>query len=226
MFFWDSTVILLLPALILAIYAQYKVQSTFNKYSRVRSARGLTGADCAEIILRSNGLSRVTVVPTGGMLTDHYNPITKKLYLSEGVYNSDSVAALGVAAHEVGHALQDKFGYLPMKMRALVVPVAGLGSNLAIPLFIIGLIFSYPLLVNLGLLLFAGVVVFHIVTLPVEFNASKRALDALSKEGVLAESEIYGAREVLNAAALTYIAATAMAIIQLLRLLLIARRRD
>ncbi|MGB9562106.1 MAG: zinc metallopeptidase [bacterium] len=225
MFFYDPTIIILLPALLLALYAQGKVQSTFSKYSKKRSARGVTGKEAATMILRSQGIDDVEVFRAGGVLSDHYNPLNKKLFLSEPVYSSDSLAALGVAAHEVGHAIQDKFNYIPIKIRSVIVPAVSLGSNLAIPLFIFGLILGIPYLVNLGIILFSGVVLFHFVTLPVEFDASRRALKALSDTGILTEYEIDGAKKVLSAAALTYIAAALMSILQLLRLIIISRRR-
>lgn len=225
MFWFDSTVIILLPALILAIFAQLRVHETFKKYSKRRSVRGITGKEAAKLILAGEGLKDVEIFRTSGFLGDHYNPMNKRLYLSDEVYDSDSLAALGVAAHEAGHAIQDKQKYIPMKIRAAFVPAVSLGSNLAIPIFFLGLLFGMPFLLNLGIVLFSSVVLFHLVTLPVEIDASRRALKALAETGILVESEVDGARKVLSAAALTYIAATLMSALQLLRLILIARRK-
>jgi uncharacterized protein len=224
-FLFDSTIILLVPALLLSLYAQYKVSSTFNRYSKVRSGRGLSGAQAARRLLDSAGLSHVSIEGSRGRLSDHYDPRGKVLRLSQDVGNSDSLAALGVAAHEAGHALQDAAGYAPMRLRHGLVPVANLGSSLGIILFFVGFVFvQSPLLVNVGILLFSGAVLFTLVTLPVEFNASRRALALLTDQGILVSGEIDGARKVLNAAALTYVAAALMAIMQLVRLILISRR--
>ncbi len=221
MFFFDSTMILLIPAIALTLYAQYKVKSAFSQMSKVRSSSGLTGAMVAKQLLHQNNINDVTVEPVAGSLTDHYDSRTKKLRLSEDVYNSSSLAAIGVAAHETGHAIQHKMAYIPLNIRQSIFPVANLGSSLGIPLFIGGLIFSIPVLLDLGILIFAGAVLFHIVTLPVEFNASSRALAQLSSGGYLRGDEINGARRVLNAAALTYVASAAMAVLQLIRLILL-----
>jgi Zn-dependent membrane protease YugP len=225
-FFFDWTMILLVPALILSIYAQYKVSSTFNRYSKVASGRGLTGAQAARRLLDSAGLRHVEIEMVGGRLSDHYDPRTKVLRLSQDVGGSASLAALGVAAHETGHAMQDATGYAPMRVRSGLVPVANLGSSLGIILFMIGLFMGgSSLLINLGIVLFSAAVLFTLVTLPVEFNASSRALGLLTNQGVLVSSEIDGAKKVLNAAALTYVAAALMAILQLVRLVLISRDR-
>jgi uncharacterized protein len=224
-FLFDWTIVLLVPALLLSLYAQYKVSSTFNRYSKVRSGRGMSGAQAARRLLDSAGLSHVSIEPSRGRLSDHYDPRGKVLRLSPDVGNSDSLAALGVAAHEAGHAMQDATGYAPMRMRHSLVPVANLGSSLGIILFFVGFVFvQSPLLVDLGILLFSGAVLFTVVTLPVEFNASRRALALLTDQGILVSGEIGGARKVLNAAALTYVAAALMAILQLVRLILISRR--
>jgi Zn-dependent membrane protease YugP len=224
---FDPTFFLLIPALILAIWAQTKVRSTYQKYSQVRSRSNLTGAQVARRILDSQGLSDIKVEPVKGELTDHYDPRKRMVALSEGVYNSPSLAALGVAAHETGHALQHKFQYAPMTVRAGLVPVAQFGSTLAIPLFFIGLLIpSISWMMDLGILFFAGAVLFHLVTLPVEFNATARAVKILSGGGYLAPDETDGARRVLSAAAWTYVAAATMAILQLIRLLLIRGSRD
>lgn len=222
----DWTLILLLPALVLSLYAQFKVSSTFKRYSKVRSGRGLTGAAGARLLLDGGGLSHVPIELVQGKLSDHYDPRGKVLRLSADVANQDSLAALGVAAHEVGHALQDAQGYAPMRLRSNLVPAASLGSNLGILLFIAGLFIGRnPLLMNLGILLFSAAVLFTLVTLPVEFNASKRALALLNSQGILVSTEAEGARKVLTAAGLTYVAAALMAVAQLARLVLISRDR-
>jgi Zn-dependent membrane protease YugP len=223
--FWDSTFLLLLPAMALALYAQHKVRSTFARYSKVAASSGTTGAMVAQGILRRNGLSDVEVRETPGTLSDHYDPRSRSISLSTPVYRGRSLAAVGVAAHEVGHAVQDRRGYLPLRIRHGMVPVANIGSSLAFPLFFVGFLFRGPILMDIGIALFAGAVVFHLVTLPVELNASSRALKELSGSGYLAAREVAGARSVLRAAALTYLAATAVAVMHLLRLLIL-RGRD
>ncbi|HDI51123.1 peptidase [candidate division KSB1 bacterium] len=225
-FFYDPTMLLLIPAFILALYAQFKVKSTYDRFSKIPSAWGRSGASVARDILNHNGLHDVEIEETHGVLSDHYDPRVRKLRLSSQNFRSSSIAAISVAAHEVGHAIQHKTGYAPLQVRHAILPVVGLGSNLAFPLFFIGLIFSSPQLMDIGILLFTGVVLFQLVTLPVEFNASHRALQQLESGEYLHRDEISGAREVLKAAALTYVAATAMALINLLRLILIARSRD
>ena len=227
MFFFSTTdLILLLPAILFTLYAQAKVKSTFAKWQRVRNSRGLTAAQVAELLLRDNGILDVDVELVPGELTDHYDPRTRTLRLSESTYHSDSVAAVGVAAHECGHAIQHKVGYAPLQIRNAIVPVANLGSQLAWPLIFIGLIFSSLRLFDLGIIFFAGAVLFHLVTLPVEFNASSRALAQLRKGGYLAPQELAAAREVLQAAAMTYLAAAAVAVMQLVRLLMLRESRD
>lgn len=228
-FYFDSTMILLLPAIAFALYAQFKVKSTFTKYSDVRSISNLTGAQVARGILDKYGLFEVRVEATPGELTDHYDPRDKTLRLSSPVYSSTSLAAIGVAAHEAGHAVQHAKNYGPLAIRSAIVPVAQLGSWAAWPLLFMGFIFGAFSLVKLGILIFSGVVLFQLVTLPVEFNASKRALAVLTDAGYLYGNEINGAKKVLDAAALTYVAAALMGILQLLRLLLmsgILGRRD
>lgn len=221
-FFFDRTMLLLIPALILAVYAQAKVRGAFSRYSQVRARRGATGAQVAQELLRQNGVYDVEVEPTGGTLTDHYDPRKHVLKLSEGVYYSNSVAALGVAAHETGHAVQHALGYFPLALRNGFVPFARFGSMLAFPLFFIGwFFFRSGLLMDIGIILFALAVAFHIVTLPVELNASRRALGMLSSGGYLAQDEVGSARAVLNAAAWTYVASATMAVMQLLRLLML-----
>ncbi len=225
MFFSTMDILLLAPALVLALYAQWKVKSAFAKMSQVRSASGMTGAQVAESLLRRNNINDVSVEAVEGELTDHYDPIHKKLRLSSSVYASNSLAALGVAAHETGHAIQHKTAYSPLVLRQSLYPISNFGSMLAMPLFILGLIMQFKLLIDIGIILFAAAVFFTLVTLPVEFNASRRAMAQLQSGGYLQANEIAGAKKVLDAAALTYVAAAAMAVLQLIRLLLI-RSRD
>lgn len=226
-FMFDWTFILLLPALGFAIWAQSKVRGTYKKYSRIRCGVNITGAKVARRILDSQGLTDVEVVPVKGELSDHYDPRKRVVRLSEGVYGSPSLAALGIAAHETGHALQHKTGYAPLQLRSAIVPVAQFGSWLAFPLFFVGFIFaSINWLMDVGILLFAGAVLFSLVTLPVEFNASSRAIRILSDGGYLGPDEVTGARKVLDAAAWTYVAAATMAILQLVRLLVLRDMRD
>ena len=224
MFFWDPTFILLIPAILLAIWAQMRVKSAYAGWSDIVTDRRITGADAARMILDSHNLD-VKIEPIRGKLTDNYDPKRKVLHLSEGVYDSPSVAAVGIAAHECGHAIQHANGYVPLKVRNSIVPVVSLGSNLAFPIFFFGLIFSIPTLLKIGLWLFAGVVAFQLITLPVEFDASHRALKTLDRMAILSPEELAGAREVLTAAALTYVAAALMAILNFLRLFLLSRRR-
>ena len=224
-YFGGWTFLLLVPALLLTVYAQIRVSSTFNKYAKVRSGRGLTGAEGARMLLDSSGLQSVTIELVAGRLSDHYDPRSRTLRLSGDVAESASLASLGVAAHEVGHAVQHAEGYGPMKLRSLLVPVANVGSNLGYILFLAGLIFfQSQLLVNIGILFFSAAVFFTVVTLPVELDASRRALASLSEKGILVANEIDGARAVLRAAALTYLAAALMAILNLVRMILISRR--
>lgn len=220
-FFFDSTMILLLPAIALAIWAQMRVKSAFKKYSNIRSSQGISGAKAAEFLLQHNGITDVKVESVDGTLSDHYDPRTKKVKLSTENYKGTSLAALAVSAHEVGHAIQHNTGYFPLQIRHSILPVTNLGSWAAFPLFFIGFFFQYPILMDLGIIFFAGVVLFHFVTLPVEFNASTRALSILESQGLLINTEITGAKKVLNAAALTYVAATAVALIHLIRLIIL-----
>jgi len=226
---FDSSMIILIPGVILAMYAQFKVQSTFGRYIKVRAGTGMTGAQVAKRILDDAGIRDVTVEMTGGHLSDHYDPRKKVLRLSPDVHNGASLASLGVAAHEVGHAMQHHQGYLPLSLRATFVPVAQFGSTLAFPLFLIGFIFQTGWMIYAGIYAFTAVVLFQLVTLPVEFNASGRALARLQAGGYITPAEAGGAKKVLDAAALTYVAAALMGILQLLRLLLLAGvlgRRD
>ncbi len=223
----DSTyLIFVLPAMLLAFWAQYKVNSTYEKFSKVTNHKGITGAEVAVKILNLHGIYNVSVEQVSGHLTDHFDPRSNVIRLSSGVYSGTSVAALGVAAHETGHAVQHAKGYLPIKLRNTIVPVATLGSNLAVPLAILGLVLSMPVLIDAGIILFTAVVAFQFVTLPVEFNASRRAITVLNNEGILFDEELKGAKKVLFAAALTYVAAAAVALGNLLRLLTLRGRRD
>lgn len=228
MFFGDYTFFFLIPPLLLALYAQAKIKGTYGKFSRVLASSRLSGARIAQEILNTGGAGHVKVEKTAGRLTDHYDPRKRVLRLSEGVYESPSIAALGIAAHEAGHALQHHTGYAPLHLRNAIYPVASFGSTLAFPLFFIGFLMSQKgpsMLMDLGILLFSGAVLFSVLTLPVEFNASKRALALLQERGYLRGTEVDGARQVLSAAALTYVAATAMAAMQLLRMLMLRQSR-
>ena len=225
--FFDPTMILLVPALILSLWAQMRVKSTFDRFSRVQARRGVTGAQVARMLLDRFGLSSVPVNHVAGALTDHYDPRDRTLSLSDSVYSSSSIAAIGVAAHEVGHAIQHSEGYAPLMFRNRLAPAVGLVSNMAIPLFFVGFLMRGQFLMNLGIVLFLGAIVFHLVTLPVEYNASSRAIAILNGSGALAPDELGGARRVLNAAAWTYVAAALMALLQLVRLLVLrGSRRD
>lgn len=214
--------VILLVTFALSLWAQFKVQSTFKKYSRVTSARGMTGAQAARMILDRNGLQNVSVEHISGSLSDHFDPRTNVIRLSDSVYDNASVAAIGVAAHECGHAVQYATGYGPITLRARIIPVTNFGSRLAWPLLLIGLLLSAPTLAYLGVAFFALSTLFQLVTLPVEFNASARALATLEDYGTLGDEELTGAKKVLSAAAMTYVAALAMSIANLLRLLAIA----
>ena len=225
---YDSTYILVLIGVAICLLASSRVNSVFRRYSTVRSRSGLTGREAAERILRANGIYDVTVRHIPGNLTDHYDPRNKTLGLSDSTYGSASVAAIGVAAHECGHAVQHATGYAPLKFRGALVPVANFGSTLAWPLILIGLLIgsrSASLFINMGILLSSAAVLFQLVTLPVEFNASNRAVKVLETTGMLYPEEIRQTKAVLGAAALTYVASAASAILQLLRLLLITGRR-
>ena len=227
MFFFSTTeLMLLIPAMLFALYAQYKVKNTFKRFKTVISANGMTGFQVAKNILQNNGIYDVEIERTPGALTDHYDPKSKTLRLSNEIYNSKSVAALGIAAHEVGHAIQHNIGYTPLQLRHGLFPVANIGSNLAFPLFIIGLFMRSGILMDIGIWFFAGAVLFQIITLPVEFNASSRAIIQLERGSFLIGNEIDSARKVLNAAALTYVAATAVAIMHLIRLVILRGTRD
>lgn len=231
MFFWgfDPTYILLIPALIFAFYAQSRVNSTFHRYLQVRSRSGYTGAQVARELLARNGAENVHVEEIGGHLADHYDPRDQVIKLSPEVYESSSLAALGVAAHETGHALQHAEHYAPLGIRNNLFPVANIGSTLAFPLFFIGFLFprgAGGVLMDLGILLFLGALLFQVITLPVEYNASRRAMAMLEAGGYIARDEVGDTRRVLSAAAMTYVAATAMAALQLVRLLFLRNLRE
>jgi hypothetical protein len=228
--FFDSTFLLLIPPLIFALWAQWKVQHTYQRFSRVPAGVGRSGREIALAIMARNGVSDVKVEEVGGVLSDHYDPRAKAVRLSHHNYREHSIASIAVAAHEVGHVLQHAEGYVPLQIRSLLAPVAGFGSMLAFPLFFIGLIFgaspiSKPMM-DLGILLFTGAVLFQVVTLPVEFDASRRALAQITSTGAVMPEEVAQAKQVLDAAALTYVAGAAMAAMQLLRLILLRNSRD
>ncbi|MGM8286260.1 zinc metallopeptidase [Clostridium perfringens] len=225
-YYIDPTYLILIPAILISAWAQFKVSSTFNKYSTVRSINGYTGAQVARILLNDAGLQEVEIQQVPGRLSDHYDPRAKVLRLSSDVYGSTSVASIGVAAHEVGHAIQDKESYSALVFRNAIVPVVNFSSSLSWILFFIGILLSYSTLVTIGIILFSVVVLFQLVTLPVEFNASSRALKLLEARGILYDKEVDRARKVLSAAALTYVAATLMAVLQLVRLIAISNRNS
>ena len=229
--YWDSTYILVVIGAVICMIASARVKGTFNKYSQIRSMSGMNGAQVAQRVLQAAGIYDVQVRHVSGSLTDHYDPRTKTVNLSDPVYNATSVAALGVAAHECGHAIQHAKSYAPLSIRSALVPIANFGSMLAWPVILIGLLFntrSSGLIIDIGILLFSAAVLFQLVTLPVEFDASRRALVMLRTQGILADDELKYTRRVLKSAALTYVASAAAAILQLLRIILITngRRRD
>ena len=225
-FGFDPTYILVLIGAILSIWASGRVNSTYSKYAKIRSSAGMTGAQTAEIILRNKGINDVRIEHVRGNLTDHYNPSKKVICLSDSVYNSTSVAAIGVAAHECGHVIQHYEKYAPLNLRTALVPAANIGSKLGIPIILLGVLFgSNGTLIQIGIWVFALAVLFQIVTLPVEFNASKRALSCIEQYGIVTNDERKLSAKVLNAAAFTYVAAAAASILQLLRLMLLFGRR-
>lgn len=236
--FWDPTFLLLIPALIFALWAQWKVKSTYSEYAQVANRRGLTGAETAQLILRDADVAMagqrwgrgdgVALEPVGGTLTDHYDPRSRTLRLSQDIYYGRSVAALGIAAHEVGHAIQHANGYAPLLARNFVYPVSRFGSTLAFPIFIVGMFLgpgTGQIVMQIAIMMFAAAVGFTVITLPVEFNASRRAMKALANGGYLTQDELRGARKVLRAAAMTYVAAAGMAALQLVRMILLSNRR-
>lgn len=230
-YYWDPTYILVVIGAVICMIASARVKGTFNKYSQLRSMSGMNGAQVAQRVLQAAGIYDVQVRHVSGSLTDHYDPRTKTVNLSDPVYNATSVAALGVAAHECGHAIQHAKSYAPLSIRSALVPIANFGSMLAWPVILIGLLFntrSSGLIIDIGILLFSAAVLFQLVTLPVEFDASRRALVMLRTQGILADDELRYTRRVLKSAALTYVASAVAAILQLLRIILITngRRRD
>ncbi|MFR8003718.1 MAG: zinc metallopeptidase [Hydrogeniiclostridium sp.] len=228
-YFFDYTYFLyMLPAIIISMVAQFKVNSAFKKYSQISTLRGVTGRESAGQVLRYGQVTGVEIQPTSGRLTDHFDPRSGIIRLSQPVYDVNSIAAVGVAAHEAGHAIQHARGYMPIKLRSALVPITNIGSNLSVPLILIGLMLpvEYDFVVTIGILLYSLMVVFQLVTLPVEFNASSRALKALDEAGILQEEELRGAKKVLSAAAMTYLAATFTALMSLLRLLAIVAARQ
>ena len=230
LFGFDPTFVLLIPAMIFAFWAQWKVQSTYQRYSRVPASNGRTGREIALGIMARNGVTDVAVEEVGGTLSDHYDPRSKRVRLSSHNYRDASISSIAVAAHEVGHVLQHAQGYAPLQFRTVLAPVAGFGSMLAFPLFFIGLLFNIPgvsgTLMDIGIFFFTGAVLFQVVTLPVEFDASKRALAQLTSSGAVMPEEVSQAKKVLDAAALTYVAAAGMAALQLLRLVMLRNSRD
>lgn len=229
--YYDPTYVLVLIGVILSLIASSRVKSTFAKYSQMRNTRGMTGAEAAQRVLQAAGIYDVRIEHVRGDLSDHYDPRSKVLRLSDSVYGQTSVAAVGVAAHECGHAIQHARGYAPLKLRSTLVPIANFGSQIAWPLILIGLLFngnSSTMFINLGIIAFLGAVLFQLITLPVEFNASSRAIRMIADTGLMQGQEIVEAKKVLSAAALTYVASAATAILQLLRILILTggRRRD
>lgn len=225
MIFWDPTYWIIVPAIIFSLIAQIKVSSTFQKYSSVQNKHGINAYEAARKILDASGLYGVSIERTAGNLTDHYDPNANVIRLSDSVYSSTSVAAIGVAAHEVGHAIQHSEGYAPIKIRNILVPVTRFGSFLSMPLVLLGLVFSMQFLISLGIFLFTGIVLFQAVTLPVEYNASSRALKTLDSNLILYKDEVKMAKKVLSAAAMTYLAAMLSSLLSLLRLIALSNRR-
>lgn len=225
-FYFDTYYLfLVIPAVLIALWAQVNVSSTFRKYNNVRNVKGVTADEVARRILDDNGLYNVQIERVSGTLSDHYDPRSNVVRLSDSTYGNSSVGAIGVAAHEVGHAIQHATGYLPIKIRQAIIPVTQIGSSVAIPLAILGIIMSWNVLVTIGILLFSAVVLFQLVTLPVEFNASSRAMKTLQTQSILEGGELVGAKRVLRAAALTYVAALIVAIANLVRLIALSNRR-
>jgi Zn-dependent membrane protease YugP len=225
MYFDYYYLILVVPALLISIFAQFKVKSTFSKYAKKMSEKNITGTQAAAYLLKVNGIADVKLGRIKGDLTDHYDPTDKTLRLSDSTYNSTSIAAIGVAAHETGHAIQHAKKYFPLVFRRVLVPIANIGSSAGPWLAILGIVMSFPLLTDIGILLFAGAVLFYLVTLPVEFNASNRALKILKQNNVLSSDELKGVKKVLSAAAMTYVASALVAMSNVLRLVLISRNR-
>lgn len=225
-FYFDRTIILLLPAMIIAFWAQSKVSSTYKKYRTVRTMNGYTGEKVARMILDAAGLYNVPVLETSGELTDHYDPRSRVIRLSRDIYYGTSIASAGIAAHEVGHAIQHQEAYKPLVLRTSIARAVNFSSQASILIFMIGLLFSIPFLTNLGIVFFTVAVIYQLITLPVEFNASRRALNMLENRNILYGNEINGAKNVLSAAAMTYVAAALMSISQLIRLIAISNRNN
>lgn len=223
MFYGGGSFIMLFVLFIFASLASMGVKTTFNKFHKIRNTRGLTGAEAAEAVLKNNGIYDVKVERIQGHLTDHYDPRSKTIRLSDPVYDNPSIASVSVACHEAGHALQHANGYMPLKLRTMILPAAQLGSQALWPMFIIGIVLSLPQLITIGILFFSFSVVFQIITLPVEFNASSKAIRMMDEYGILSDEENASAKKVLNAAAMTYVAAAAMAVGQLIRMLILRR---
>ena len=226
MFYYDWTMILLIPGLLLGLFAQMKVKSAYARYRKVGTRRGVTADQVARDLLTRDGNSGVAIEPIAGELTDNYDPRANVLHLSQGVYGSDSIAAIGIAAHECGHAMQDRHEYGPLKLRSAIVPVVNIGSNLYFPIFLAGLIFSWKPLITVGIACFALTLVFSLITLPVEFNASRRAMKTLAEGGFVDDEELRGVKSVLDAAALTYVAAAIGSLLQLIRLLILSPQQQ
>lgn len=224
-FYFDWTILLIIPGFIISLWAQIKVSTTFKKYSKINTARGLSGSAAARKILDANGLYHVKVEQVAGNLTDHYDPRANVIRLSESVYHATTPAAIGVAAHEAGHAIQHAKNYAPINIRMKLIPITNIGSAISMPLFFIGLIFVLPPLTIAGILLYSLIAIFQLVTLPVEFNASSRAMEVLESSGILNESELKASRKVLTAAAMTYVAALLTSLLTLLRLIILANNR-
>lgn len=224
-FYFDWTFLLIIPGVIVAIWAQTKVTKAYNTYSKIRVASGISGREISRRILEHNGIHDVQIVPANGRLTDNYNPRKKTVNLSEGNYSGSSIAAVAVSAHETGHAIQHNHGYAPLSVRSLIAPVVSAASYLLWPILILGLFAGFTQAIDIAVYIFLGIFIFQLVTLPVEYNASRRALAALTSEHVLTEEEIYGAKKMLNAAALTYVAATLVALLNVLRFAALSRRR-
>ncbi|MDO4280853.1 MAG: zinc metallopeptidase [Peptococcaceae bacterium] len=224
--FFDISMIVLIPGILLGMYAQAKVSSAYNKYSRVLSASGYTGAEFARKMLNDNGLYDVTITQISGKMSDHYDPRARQVRLSAEVYNGTSIASLGIASHEVGHAIQHATHYFPLTLRNMVIPATNISSSIYFPLIFLGLILNSTSLFGLGIALFAIIVIFQLITLPVEFNASHRAIVTLGDDAVLAPAELKGAKKMLSAAALTYVAALVTGVLQLLQLIIMFSGRD
>ena len=224
-FYWDWTMLLLIPGIIVAIWAQSKVNRAYNTYSKMPVMSGITGREMASRILYASGLQHVQINAQQGMLSDNYNPLKRTLNLSQNNYAGSSVAAVAIAAHESGHALQHGSGYFPLRIRSLLAPVVSFASYLLWPLLIFGLLLGYSNIISIVVYIFLGIFVFQVITLPVEYNASRRALAALSAQNLLTDEELFGARKMLNAAALTYVAATLVALLNVLRFAMLSNRR-